>query len=72
MEFDDESDFEIFSSQPEKPVHETNPSEKKYKFKLIFSSDEHPRKFCYVLKAGTKLPHVARNVGGKNFVILVF
>ena len=63
-EADGDESFELLSSQPEKAFFDRVPSDKVFKFKLIPNSGN-SRKICYKLKAGTELPHVAVNVGGR-------
>ena len=60
----DESDFEMLSSQPEKERFLKVPEETTFKFKLDYSySTEGKRKFGYKLKKGLDLPYKAC-VGG--------
>ena len=61
MENDEDSDFELCSSQPEKKVFDVVPEDKRYKFKVM--DPENSRKISYILKQGMRLPY-STNVGG--------
>ena len=65
MSSDSESDFELFSSQPEKASYETAPSDKVFKIKLLFiDPSAKAKKLSYQLKAGSPLPYTAKNIAG--------
>ena len=60
---DSNSGFDLISSQPERPTHETVPEDKIYRFKFLDNISE-PKKVAYKLKKGSVLPY-SRNLGGK-------
>ena len=55
---DSDNGFELLSSQPNKDIYDFAPEDKLYKISVQFS-----RKFSYMLKKGTSLPH-STPVGG--------
>jgi hypothetical protein len=67
-EEDSNSGFEMISSQPDKPSHETVPEDKKFKFKIMSRLEIPAKKVGYLLKKGLMLPYTT-NSGGKAQII---
>ena len=68
-ESDSDDEFETISSQPETPIFEIVPDDKKYKFKFIsISAETATKKVAYKLKQGVRLPYTTNSGGLLSFL----